>query len=94
MLRRVAIVSAFAATLAMSLLAGCGIRGPLTMPKRPPAPTAPTVPDPGLGRPGAAAPGELAAPPSGSAEPAPSAPSSPAAPRSPQSAPGTAFPAK
>ena len=50
MLRRVAIVSAFAATLAMPLLAGCGIRGPLTMPKVPPEPTAPTVADPGLGR--------------------------------------------
>jgi diaminopimelate decarboxylase len=49
MLRRVAIVSAFAAGLAMPLLGGCGIRGPLTMPKRPPEPTAPTVPDPGLG---------------------------------------------
>ncbi|WP_434033341.1 hypothetical protein [Cupriavidus sp. a3] len=50
MLRRVAIVSAFAATLAMPLLGGCGIRGPLTMPKVPPEPTAPTVGDPGLGR--------------------------------------------
>jgi len=49
MLRRVAIVSAFAAGLAMPLLGGCGIRGPLTMPKRPPEPTAPAVPDPGLG---------------------------------------------
>ncbi|MBF6990992.1 MULTISPECIES: hypothetical protein [Cupriavidus] len=50
MLRRVAIVSAFAATLAMPLLGGCGIRGPLTMPKVPPEPTAPTAADPGLGR--------------------------------------------
>jgi len=50
MLRRVAIVSAFAASLSMSLLAGCGVRGPLVMPKRPPEPSAPAVPDPGLGR--------------------------------------------
>ncbi len=50
MLRRVAIVSAFAAALAMPLLGGCGIRGPLTMPKVPPEPARPTVPDPGLGR--------------------------------------------
>ncbi len=50
MLRRVAIVSAFAAALAMPLLGGCGIRGPLTMPKVPPEPTPPTVSDPGLGR--------------------------------------------
>nr|WP_081624008.1 hypothetical protein [Cupriavidus sp. UYPR2.512] len=50
MLRRVAIVSAFAAALAMPLLGGCGIRGPLTMPKVPPEPTPPTVTDPGLGR--------------------------------------------
>ncbi|XQM36235.1 hypothetical protein DFLDMN_003045 [Cupriavidus sp. H19C3] len=50
MLRRAAIVSAFAAGLAMPL-AGCGIRGPLTMPRVPPAPTAPNVPDPGLGNP-------------------------------------------
>lgn len=55
MLRRGAIVSAFAATLAMTL-AGCGIRGPLYMPKVPPEPTAPTVPDPGLGKPGAVTP--------------------------------------
>ncbi|CAG9178993.1 hypothetical protein LMG23992_03886 [Cupriavidus laharis] len=54
MLRRVAIVSAFAAGLAMPLLGGCGIRGPLTMPKRPPEPTAPSMPDPGLSRPEAA----------------------------------------
>jgi len=54
MLRRVAIVSAFAAGLAMPLLGGCGIRGPLSLPKRPPEPTAPSVPDPGLGRPDAA----------------------------------------
>lgn len=53
MLRRVAIVSAFAASLAMSLLSGCGVRGPLVMPKRPPEPTAPAAPDPGLGRPDA-----------------------------------------
>lgn len=51
MLRRVAIVSAFAASLAMPLLSGCGIRGPLTMPKQPPAPAQPGVPDPGLGNP-------------------------------------------
>jgi len=50
MLRRVAIVSAFAASLLMSLLAGCGVRGPLVMPKRPPEPSAPAVPDPGLSR--------------------------------------------
>ncbi|SOY51899.1 hypothetical protein [Cupriavidus taiwanensis] len=50
MLRRVAIVSAFAAALAMPLLGGCGIRGPLTLPKVPPEPAPPTVPDPGLGR--------------------------------------------
>ncbi len=55
MLRRGAIVSAFAATLAMTL-AGCGIRGPLYMPKVPPAPTPPTVADPGLGQPGAVTP--------------------------------------
>lgn len=55
MLRRGAIVSAFAAGLAMTL-AGCGIRGPLVMPKVPPAPTAPNVPDPGLGQPGAVSP--------------------------------------
>ncbi|WP_354681501.1 LPS translocon maturation chaperone LptM [Cupriavidus plantarum] len=47
---RRAIVSAFAAGLAMTL-AGCGIRGPLYMPRVPPAPTAPTVPDTGLGNP-------------------------------------------
>ncbi|KJK22834.1 hypothetical protein UB46_19055 [Burkholderiaceae bacterium 16] len=51
MLRRVAIVSAIAASLAMPLLSGCGIRGPLTMPKQPPAPAQPGVPDPGLGNP-------------------------------------------
>ncbi|MDW3680900.1 MULTISPECIES: LPS translocon maturation chaperone LptM [Cupriavidus] len=51
MLRRVAIVSAFAASLAMPLLSGCGIRGPLVMPKQPPAPAQPGVPDPGLGNP-------------------------------------------
>ncbi len=69
MLRRVAIVSAFAAGLAMPLLGGCGIRGPLTMPKRPPEPTAPTVPDPGLSKPDAtpatlpgAAPADASAP--------------------------------
>ena len=50
MLRRVAIVSAFAAALAMPLLGGCGIRGPLTLPRVPAEPTPPTVPDPGLGR--------------------------------------------
>ena len=37
----------------MSLLSGCGVRGPLVMPKRPPEPTAPAAPDPGLGRPDA-----------------------------------------
>ena len=68
MLRRGAIVSAFAALLAMPL-AGCGIRGPLYMPKVPPAPTPPTVLDPGLGQPGATPP---AARPVG--EPATSAP--------------------
>ncbi|AGW92188.1 membrane protein [Ralstonia pickettii DTP0602] len=72
MLRRVAIVSAFAATLAMPLLGGCGIRGPLTMPKVPPEPTAPTAPDPGLGRADAVP----AAPATPAAQPA----SSPAAP--------------
>ncbi|TWG83467.1 diaminopimelate decarboxylase [Cupriavidus gilardii J11] len=51
MLRRVAIVAAFAATLAMPLLAGCGIRGPLYMPSQPPAPVPPSVPDPGLSKP-------------------------------------------
>ncbi|MBB3010519.1 hypothetical protein [Cupriavidus alkaliphilus] len=66
MLRRVAIVSAFAAALAMPLLGGCGIRGPLTLPKVPPEPTPPTVPDPGLGR--------------ADATPAPAPASSPAAP--------------
>lgn len=55
MLRRGAIVSAFAAMLAMTLT-GCGIRGPLYMPKVPPAPAQPTVPDPGLGQPGAVTP--------------------------------------
>ncbi|GAA0844255.1 LPS translocon maturation chaperone LptM [Cupriavidus pauculus] len=55
MLRRGAIVSAFAATLAMTL-AGCGIRGPLYMPKVPPEPTPPAVADPGLGQPGATPP--------------------------------------
>ncbi|XQU75192.1 Lipoprotein [Cupriavidus sp. H18C2] len=55
MLRRAAIVSAFAALLAIPL-AGCGIRGPLYMPRVPPAPTPPTVPDPGLGQPGATPP--------------------------------------
>ncbi|MFC4435388.1 LPS translocon maturation chaperone LptM [Cupriavidus respiraculi] len=94
MLRRVAIVSAFAATLAMSLLAGCGIRGPLTMPKRPPAPTAPTVPDPGLGKAGAPAPSEFVAPANGAAPSATSTPADSSAPRSPQSAPGSASPAK
>lgn len=53
MLRRVAIVAAFATTLAMPLLAGCGIRGPLYMPSQPPAPVPPSVPDPGLSKPGA-----------------------------------------
>jgi len=71
MLRRVAIVSAFAASLAMPLLGGCGIRGPLTMPKRPPEPTAPAVPDPGLGRPDAAP--APPAPPASDTAPAPSA---------------------
>ncbi|MGO4327059.1 hypothetical protein AB4Z48_22465 [Cupriavidus sp. 2TAF22] len=51
MLRRVAIVSAIAASLAMPLLSGCGIRGPLTMPRPPAAPAKPAVPDPGLGNP-------------------------------------------
>ncbi len=51
MLRRVAIVSAIAASLAMPLLSGCGIRGPLVMPKQPPAPAQPGVPDPGLSNP-------------------------------------------
>ncbi|RZT32462.1 LPS translocon maturation chaperone LptM [Cupriavidus agavae] len=55
MLRRGAIVSAFAAVLAMTL-AGCGIRGPLYMPRVPGEPTPPTVPDPGLGQPGAVVP--------------------------------------
>jgi predicted small lipoprotein YifL len=54
-LRRGAIVSAFAAALVMTLT-GCGVRGPLTMPRVPPAPTPPTVPDPGLGQAGAVAP--------------------------------------
>ncbi len=54
MLRRVAIVAAFAAGLAMPLLGGCGIRGPLVMPQRPPAPVQPSVPDPGLSQPDAA----------------------------------------
>lgn len=54
MLRRVAIVAAFAAGLAMPLLGGCGIRGPLVMPQRPPAPVQPNVPDPGLSQPEAA----------------------------------------
>lgn len=53
MSRRVAIVAAFAASLAMPLLAGCGIRGPLYMPQRPAAPVPPSVPDPGLSQPGA-----------------------------------------
>lgn len=69
MLRRVAIVAAFACTLAMPLLAGCGIRGPLYMPKRPPAPVPPSVPDPGLSRPDAVLP-----PSSGASAPAASAP--------------------
>jgi predicted small lipoprotein YifL len=68
MLRRGAIVSAFAALLALPL-AGCGIRGPLYMPRVPPEPTPPTVADPGLGQPGATPP---AARPMG--EPATSAP--------------------
>nr|WP_231907950.1 MULTISPECIES: lipoprotein [Cupriavidus] len=56
----------------MSLLSGCGVRGPLVMPKRPPEPTAPAAPDPGLGRPDAVyAPGAPAA-----AAPAASAPAS------------------
>ncbi|CAG9186601.1 hypothetical protein LMG32289_06530 [Cupriavidus pampae] len=54
---RRAIVSAFAAGLAMTL-AGCGIRGPLYMPRVPPAPTAPTVPDTGLGNPNTPMPGQ------------------------------------
>lgn len=54
-LRRAAIVSAFAAGLAMTLT-GCGVRGPLVMPRVPPAPTPPTMPDPGLGQPGAVTP--------------------------------------
>ncbi|CAG2155012.1 hypothetical protein [Cupriavidus numazuensis] len=60
MLRRVAIVSAFAAGLAMPLLGGCGIRGPLTMPRVPAEPTAPSVPDPGLGHPDATLPASAA----------------------------------
>lgn len=68
MLRRVAIVSAFAAGLAMPLLGGCGIRGPLTMPHRPPEPTPPTVPDPGLSKPDAA-PAPASATPAGASAP-------------------------
>lgn len=87
MLRRVAIVSAFAATLAMPLLSGCGIRGPLYMPQRPAEPVPPAMPDPGIPpRIDATAPGE---------GPASAAPAS--APRTPQSdtAPsGSANPAK
>ncbi|WP_420994459.1 hypothetical protein ACKI2N_017905 [Cupriavidus sp. 30B13] len=71
MLRRVAIVSAIAASLAMPLLSGCGIRGPLTMPRPPAAPARPTVPDPGLGNPNvpnpAAAPAAPATPQAGGA---------------------------
>jgi diaminopimelate decarboxylase len=80
MLRRVAIVSAFAATLAMPLLSGCGIRGPLYMPKVPPPPTRPDVPDPGLGNPHMPMPDMPASQPestpaagTGAASPAPSA---------------------
>ncbi|RDK08995.1 hypothetical protein [Cupriavidus lacunae] len=76
MLRRVAIVSAFAAALAMPLLGGCGIRGPLTMPRVPAEPTPPTVPDPGLGR-ADAMPATPAAP---ATAPASAPASSPAAP--------------
>ncbi|WP_428849568.1 LPS translocon maturation chaperone LptM [Imbroritus primus] len=34
--------------LAALTLAGCGVRGPLTMPQQPPRPTPPSVPDPGM----------------------------------------------
>jgi len=80
MLRRAAIVSAFAATLAMPLLSGCGIRGPLTMPRVPPAPAEPTVPDPGLGNPSAPMPSPAASAPSSTAldEPTPSSGNTPA----------------
>lgn len=37
----------------MPLLVGCGIRGPLTYPRVPPAQATPNVPDPGLGNPSA-----------------------------------------
>ncbi|EHP40521.1 hypothetical protein OR16_25122 [Cupriavidus basilensis OR16] len=53
----------------MPLLSGCGIRGPLTMPKQPPAPAQPGVPDPGLGNPAVPNP----AAPKGSAATAPEA---------------------
>lgn len=54
MLSRLRIVSAapalraVCAVLAGLTLAGCGIRGPLTLPQQPPRPTPPTVPDPGM----------------------------------------------
>lgn len=74
MLRRVAIVSAIAASLAMPLLSGCGIRGPLTMPKQPPAPARPDVPDPGLANPSVPIPAATPASAPAAASAAPAAP--------------------
>ncbi|WP_081651438.1 LPS translocon maturation chaperone LptM [Cupriavidus basilensis] len=73
MLRRVAIVSAIAASLAIPLLSGCGIRGPLTMPRPPAAPARPAVPDPGLGNPNVPNPAARTAPAAPADEAAPAA---------------------
>ncbi|WP_411859804.1 LPS translocon maturation chaperone LptM [Cupriavidus pauculus] len=74
---RRAIVSAFAAGLAMTL-AGCGIRGPLYMPTIPPAPTAPTAPDTGLGNPNTPMPATTSMPADTAAQNAAGTPSRPA----------------
>ncbi len=54
MIRTAAIVAIVGLTLTVAGLSGCGIRGPLYMPKVPPAPTAPETTDPGIAGPNAA----------------------------------------
>ena len=53
MIRIAAIVATVGLTLTALALSGCGIRGPLYMPKVPPAPTAPEATDPGIAGPNA-----------------------------------------
>lgn len=53
MIRTAAIVATVGLTLTVAGLSGCGIRGPLYMPKVPPAPTAPQTADPGIAGPNA-----------------------------------------